>query len=66
MGVHQTKEILMVKFIKDWIKASWEAFEEHQQRRADYMVMMAMPDRELKDIGITRSEIQERISGKKK
>jgi len=56
----------MVKFIKDWIKASWEAFEEHQQRRADYMVMMAMPDRELKDIGITRSEIQERISGKKK
>jgi len=56
----------MVKFIKDWIKASWEAFEEHQQLRADYMVLQAMPDRELNDLGITRSEIQGKVYGKKK
>lgn len=34
-----------------------------QQRRADYWILMNLSDRELKDLGIGRSEIRERIYG---
>lgn len=34
-----------------------------QQRRADYWMLMNLSDRELRDLGIGRSEIRERIYG---
>lgn len=34
-----------------------------QQRRADYWILMNLSDRELRDLGIGRSEIRERIYG---
>lgn len=32
-----------------------------QQKRADYYLLMNMSDRELKDLGIGRSEIRQRL-----
>lgn len=37
--------------------------QEAQQRRADYFILTHMTDKELKDIGIGRSEIRERFYG---
>ena len=34
-----------------------------QQRRADYYLLMNMSDRELRDLGIGRSEIRQRLYG---
>jgi len=39
------------------------SIQEAQQRRADYFILTHMTDKELKDIGIGRSEIRERFYG---
>ena len=36
-------------------------FQENQQRRADYWLLKNMSDKELKDIGISRGEIAQRV-----
>lgn len=35
--------------------------QEHQQKKADYLLLTRMTDRELADIGISRGEIYSRI-----
>lgn len=45
------------------LKRFFEKVQEMQQRRADYWILMNLSDRELKDLGIGRSEIRERIYG---
>ena len=45
-------------------KKLFEAIENIQQRRADYYILMNMSDRELRDLGIGRSEIRHRLYGK--
>ena len=37
--------------------------QDMQQRRADYYLLMNMSDRELRDLGIGRSEIRQRLYG---
>ena len=37
--------------------------QDMQQRRADYYILMNMSDRELRDLGIGRSEIRQRLYG---
>jgi uncharacterized protein YjiS (DUF1127 family) len=37
--------------------------QDMQQRRADYFILMNMSDRELRDLGIGRSEIRQRLYG---
>ena len=37
----------------------------HQQRRADYWILMNMRDKELHDMGISRGEIYNRVYGVK-
>ena len=39
-------------------------FQENQQRRADYWLLMNMKDKDLHDIGISRGEIYQKIYGK--
>jgi len=39
------------------IKKILKSLQESQQRRADYWILQNLSDRELRDIGITRSEI---------
>ena len=39
------------------IKKILKSLQESQQRRADYWILQNMTDKELRDIGITRSEI---------
>jgi uncharacterized protein YjiS (DUF1127 family) len=48
---------------KEWAKSALKAIQDAQQRRADYFILTHMSDRELKDIGIGRSEIRERFYG---
>jgi len=38
-----------------------QAIVKHQQRRADYFILNTMSDRQLKDMGITRGELKQRI-----
>ena len=45
-------------------KKLFEAIERIQQKRADYYILMNMSDRELRDLGIGRSEIRHRLYGK--
>lgn len=35
--------------------------QEHQQKKADYLLLVKMSDRELSDIGISRGEIYSKI-----
>jgi len=39
------------------IKKILKTLQESQQRRADYWILQNLSDKELRDIGITRSEI---------
>jgi uncharacterized protein YjiS (DUF1127 family) len=49
-----------MKFLKKLLKS----IELYQQKRADYMLLHMLTDRELHDIGIGRSQIKEVIYGK--
>ena len=44
-------------------KKVFKVIQEMQQRRADYYILTHMSDRELRDLGISRSEIRQRIYG---
>lgn len=50
--------------MKNWLKKIWISIEESQQRRADYYMLTKFTDRELNDLGISRSQIREIIYGK--
>lgn len=41
----------------------WKRFEAYQQKRADYMLLQMLTDKELHDIGIGRGQIREVIYG---
>jgi uncharacterized protein YjiS (DUF1127 family) len=43
------------------IKKLFELLQEYQQRRADYWVLQNLSDKDLRDIGLTRSEINYRV-----
>lgn len=47
----------------NFIKRVFKAIEEAQQKRADYKLLQMLSDRELRDLGIGRSQIQEVIYG---
>jgi len=44
--------------MKNLLRKIWKAIEENQQRRADYWILQNLSERELRDIGIGRSEIK--------
>ena len=45
------------------IKRAWKAIEVAQQKRADYYLLNKLSERELRDLGIGRSQIKEIIYG---
>lgn len=49
--------------MKTWLKKIFKRFEEYQQKRADYMLLRMLSDKELHDIGIARGQIREVIYG---
>lgn len=46
------------------IKKIWNWIETTQQQRADYWILNNLTDRELRDLGIGRSQIRELVYGK--
>ena len=48
----------------NFLKRVFKAIEEAQQKRADYKLLQMLSDRELRDLGIGRSQIQDVIYGK--
>lgn len=50
--------------MKKWLNALWKAIQENQQRRADYWILQNLSERELRDLGIGRSEIRNIIYDK--
>ena len=51
--------------MKNFLQKLWANHCVRQQKRADFRMMHMMTDRELKDLGIGRSQIREAIYGKK-
>jgi len=47
--------------MKNFFCFLWKAIEETQQRRADYWILQNLSDRELRDMGISRSQIRSAI-----
>jgi len=47
----------------NFLKRVFKAIEEAQQKRADYMMLNMLSERELRDLGIGRSQIKEIIYG---
>jgi uncharacterized protein YjiS (DUF1127 family) len=45
------------------LKRAFKAIEAAQQKRADYRLLQMLNDRELRDLGIGRSQIREIIYG---
>jgi uncharacterized protein YjiS (DUF1127 family) len=43
------------------LKRLLKNLQERQQRRADYWILQNMTDKALKDIGVTRGEINQKI-----
>ena len=50
--------------MKQWLKKKVESFMEYQQKRADYVILNRMSDRELHDLGISRGDIYRLCFGK--
>jgi uncharacterized protein YjiS (DUF1127 family) len=42
-----------------FLKKLWKAIEDAQQKRADYHLLQMLSDRELRDLGIGRSQIRD-------
>ena len=49
--------------MKLWFKRLCVKFSEYQQKRADYMLLQMMTEKQLRDIGITRGEVRATIYG---
>ena len=47
----------------NFLKRVFKAIEEAQQKRADYRLLQMLSERELRDLGIGRSQIREIIYG---
>ena len=47
----------------NFLKRVFKAIETAQQKRADYRLLQMLSERELRDLGIGRSQIQEVIYG---
>jgi uncharacterized protein YjiS (DUF1127 family) len=47
----------------NFLKRIFKAIEEAQQKRADYKILQMLSERELRDMGIGRSQIKEIIYG---
>lgn len=47
-----------------FLKKLFKTIELYQKKRADYMLLQMLSDRELHDIGLGRSQIKEVIYGK--
>jgi uncharacterized protein YjiS (DUF1127 family) len=43
--------------MKNFLRKLWKSIEESQQKRADYKLLQMLNDRELRDLGIGRSQI---------
>jgi len=50
--------------MKKFLQRMWKNHEIRQQKRADFRILNMYTDRELRDIGIGRSEIRNVIYGK--
>jgi uncharacterized protein YjiS (DUF1127 family) len=55
----------MIKNIKALANRAWESHAARVQRRADYWLLNNMSARDLRDLGITRCEIRQRVYGPK-
>jgi uncharacterized protein YjiS (DUF1127 family) len=53
----------MIKHIKAFASRAWDRHVKRMQRRADYWVLNNMSAKQLHDIGITRTEIRQKIYG---
>ena len=53
----------MIRIIKGLANRVWNRHIERMQQRADYWILNNMSAKQLRDIGITRTEIRQKIYG---
>lgn len=53
----------MLQYLKTKIYNIYKIIEVAQQKRADYWILHNLSDRELRDLGIGRSQIRELVYG---
>lgn len=51
--------------MKAWFKKKLKQFAEYQQKRADYILLTKLSDRELRDMGLSRGNIKYLVYGDK-
>jgi uncharacterized protein YjiS (DUF1127 family) len=49
--------------MRQWILRAVERFKEYQKKRADYLLLRSMSDKELHDIGLARGSIRSVVYG---
>ena len=47
--------------MKDFLARTWAAYERYAERRATYMILNELSDRQLNDLGVSRSQLRDRI-----
>lgn len=50
-----------MKYVMECASSLFKTFQAYQQKRADYMLLQSLSDRELRDLGIGRGSIREAI-----
>ena len=48
---------------KVWASSALKSIQDSQQRRADFWILQNMSNKELRDIGISRTEIRRTVYG---
>ena len=51
-----------MNYVFSSVNGIWKSIQRNQQRRADYWILQNMSDKQLKDMGITRGEIRNRVN----
>ena len=47
--------------MKPFLSRMWAAYERYAQRRATYMILNELSDRQLNDLGVSRNQLRDRL-----
>lgn len=50
--------------MKDFLARMWAAYERYAEIRATYILLNELSDRQLNDMGLSRSQLRERLNEK--
>ena len=48
--------------MKDFLSRMWAAYERYAQRRATYIILNELSEKQLDDMGLSRSQLRDRLN----